>query len=80
MQNTPCKNKDDNFWHRFLTAQDAGLNREWCIKVAYCDCTLEEALGNMDMDDESEFDPNFIMVEEPEDNDDEVDAMSYIPW
>lgn len=27
-------NYDDAYWHRFLTAQDAGLNREYCTKVA----------------------------------------------
>ena len=76
MKNVPCKNNDDNFWHRFLTAQDAGLNREYCIKVAYQDLTLEQALGEMDMDDESEFDPNFVMTAE----DDSIPGEHYIPW
>ena len=76
MTNAPCKNNDDNFWHRFLTAQDAGLNREYCIKVAYQDLTLEQALGEMDMDAESEFDPNFVMTAE----DDSEPGEDYIPW
>lgn len=76
MNSVPCKNKDDNFWHRFLTAQDAGLNREYCIKVAYQDMTLEEALGDMDMNQESEFDPNFVMTAE----DDSTPGEDYIPW
>ena len=69
-------NYDDAYWHRFLTAQDAGLNREYCIKVANQEMTLSDALGGMDMDAESEYDPNFELPGDDihEDDDD------YIPW
>lgn len=43
----------DPFFERLFAAQDAGLSPEWCAKVAFGFCTLEEALGDMDMDDES---------------------------
>lgn len=43
----------DPFFTRLFAAQDAGLSREWCAKVAFGFCTLEEALGDMDMDGES---------------------------
>lgn len=46
-------NYDDAYWRRFLTSQDAGLNREYCIKVANQEMTLSDALGSMDMDAES---------------------------
>lgn len=49
--------EQDNFWTRLFSAQDAGLNSEWSIKVAYKDVTLDEALGEMDMDIESQCDP-----------------------
>lgn len=38
------------FWYRFLSAQDAGLNREASIMVANQEMTLEEALGDMDVE------------------------------
>ena len=79
MSNEINKNPDDNFWNRFLTAQDCGLNHDACLLVAYKDLTLEQALGDMDMDSESEFDPNFVMVEEPEDDSD-PDNPFFIPW
>lgn len=68
--------EQDNFWTRYFAALDAGLSAEWCIKVAYKEMTLDEALGDMDMDTESEYDPNFEL---PGDNiNDEID--DYIPW
>lgn len=62
---TVHKNADDGFFARLHAAEEAGLNKEWALKVAYCEVTLDEALGDMDMDAESEFDPNFVMNEEP---------------
>lgn len=70
--------EQDNFWTRYFAAQDSGLNHEWCLKVAYNEVTLEDALGYMDMDDESEFDPNFSMVGDDIDDDDYDDDC--IPW
>ncbi|UVD31868.1 hypothetical protein Lg3_00073 [Escherichia phage Lg3] len=67
----------DNFWTRYFGALDAGLSAEWCIKVAYKEITLEEALGDMNMDEESEFDPDFELPEEPKNEDLDDD---YIPW
>lgn len=67
----------DNFWTRYFAALDAGLCAEWCIKVAYKEITLEEALGDMNMDDESQFDPDFELPEEPETED---LCEDYIPW
>lgn len=66
----------DNFWTRYFAALDAGLSAEWCIKVAYKEITLDEALGDMDMDAESEYDPNFEL---PSDDINE-DGEDYIPW
>lgn len=66
----------DNFWTRYFGALDAGLSAEWCIKVAYKEITLEEALGDMDTDAESEYDPNFEL---PGDDINE-DIDDYIPW
>lgn len=66
----------DNFWTRYFAALDAGLSAEWCIKVAYKEITLDEALGDMDMDAESEYDPNFEL---PSDDINE-DGDDYIPW
>lgn len=66
----------DNFWTRYFGAIDTGLSAEWCIKVAYKEITLDEALGDMDMDTESEYDPNF---EFPGDDINE-DGDDYIPW
>lgn len=68
--------EQDNFWTRYFGALDAGLSSEYCIKVAYKEITLDEALGDMDMNDESEFDPNFIMTAE----DDSIPGEHYIPW
>lgn len=68
--------EQDNFWTRYFDALDAGLSAEWCIKVAYKEITLDEALGNMDMDAESEYDPNFEL---PDDDIDEGND-DYIPW
>lgn len=66
----------DNFWTCYFAALDAGLSAEWCIKVAYKEITLDEALGDMDMDAESEYDPNFEL---PGDDINE-DGDDYIPW
>lgn len=66
----------DNFWTRYFAALDAGLSAEWCIKVAYKEITLDEAIGDMDMDAESEYDPNFEL---PGDDINE-DGDDYIPW
>lgn len=68
--------EQDNFWTRYFDALDAGLSAEWCVKVAYKEITLDEALGDMDMDAESEYDPNFEL---PGDDINE-DVDDYIPW
>ena len=68
--------EQDNFWTRYFDALDAGLSAEWCIKVAYKEITLDDALGNMDMDAESEYDPNFELPG----NDIHEDDEDYIPW
>ena len=68
--------EQDNFWTRYFDALDAGLSAEWCIKVAYKEITLDDALGNMDMDAESEYDPNFELPG----NDIHEDDDDYIPW
>lgn len=44
----------DNFWSRHRAALEAGLNEEWALKVAYGCIELDDALGVMDMDLESE--------------------------
>lgn len=44
----------DNFWIRHRVALEAGLNEEWALKVAYGCIELDDALGVMDMDLESE--------------------------
>ena len=68
--------EQDNFWTRYFAALDAGLNHEFCIKVAYKEISLDDALGEMDMDAESDFDPNFNMCDDGE----EIDDDDYIPW
>lgn len=68
--------EQDNFWTRYFAALDAGLNAEWCIKVAYKEITLDDALGNMDMDAESEYNPDFELPGDDIDEDDD----NYIPW
>ena len=69
--------EQDNFWTRYFDALDAGLSAEWCIKVAYKEITLDDALGNMDMDAESEYNPDFEM---PGDDICDNDDDDYIPW
>lgn len=68
--------EQDNFRTRYFAALDAGLSAEWCIKVAYKEITLDEALGDMDMDAESEYDPNFELPSDDINEDDD----DYIPW
>lgn len=68
--------EQDNFWTRYFAALDAGLSVEWCIKVAYKEITLDDALGNMDMDAESEYNPDFELPGDDIDEDDD----NYIPW
>lgn len=46
----------DNFWSRHRAALEAGLNDEWALKVAYGCIELDAALGEMDMDQESDID------------------------
>lgn len=43
----------DGFFERLQMAEDAGLNKEAALEVAYKIKTLDEALGDMDMDLES---------------------------
>ncbi|EFY8979810.1 hypothetical protein B9534_000891 [Shigella sonnei] len=69
--------EQDNFLTRYFAALDAGLSAEWCIKVAYKEITLDDALGNMDMDSESEYNPDFEM---PGDDIGDNDDDDYIPW
>ena len=68
--------EQDNFWTRYFAALDAGLNHEFCIKVAYKEISLDDALGEMDMDAESDLDPNFNMCDDNE----AIDDDDYIPW
>lgn len=42
----------DAFFHRLHEAEEAGLNKEAALEVAYKMITLDEALGTMDMDQE----------------------------
>lgn len=54
----------DGFFERLQMAEDAGLNKEAALEVAYKIKTLDEALGDMDMDLESSAifaDPNMIV-------------------
>lgn len=44
----------DNFWSRHRAALESGLNEEWALKVAYGCIELDAALGEMDMDQESD--------------------------
>lgn len=58
------KKYDDPFFARLHEAEQAGLNREYALKVAYLEMSLDEALGEMNMDDESGAafaDPNSII-------------------
>nr|CAK6597416.1 unknown function [Klebsiella phage vB_Kpn_K50PH164C1] len=43
----------DEFFKRLHEAEEAGLNKEAALEVAYKLITLDEALGSMDMDQES---------------------------
>lgn len=45
--------KHNNFWSRYRAAFDAGLNADWCLKVAYGCVELDAALGDMDYQSES---------------------------
>lgn len=52
------------FFERLQMAEDAGLNKEAALEVAYKIKTLDEALGDMDMDLESSAifaDPTMIV-------------------
>lgn len=54
----------DVFFERLQIAEDAGLNKEAALEVAYKIKTLDEALGDMDMDLESSAifaDPTMIV-------------------
>lgn len=54
----------DGFFERLQTAEDAGLNKDAALEVAYKIKTLDEALGDMDMDLESSAifaDPTMIV-------------------
>lgn len=54
----------DGFFERLQMAEDAGLNKEVALEVAYKIKTLDEALGDMDMDLESSAifaDPTMIV-------------------
>ena len=54
----------DGFFERLQMAEDAGLNKEAALEVAYKIKTLDEALGDMDMDLESSAifaDPTMIV-------------------
>lgn len=54
----------DGFFERLKMAEDAGLNKEAALEVAYKIKTLDEALGDMDMDLESSAifaDPTMIV-------------------
>lgn len=54
----------DAFFARLHEAEAAGLNKEWALKVAYLEISLDDALGGMDTDQESgviECDPNTIV-------------------
>ncbi|UGO52289.1 hypothetical protein CPL0016902_CDS0055 [Escherichia phage tunus] len=54
----------DGFFERLQMAEDAGLNKESALEVAYKIKTLDEALGDMDMDLESSAifaDPTMIV-------------------
>lgn len=54
----------DGFFERLQKAEDAGLNKEAALEVAYKIKTLDEALGDMDMDLESSAifaDPTMIV-------------------
>lgn len=42
----------DGFFERLQKAEDAGLNKEAALEVAYKIRTLDDALGEMDMDHE----------------------------
>lgn len=55
--------KHDNFWSRHRSAVDAGLNKEWALKVAYGCISLEDALGDMEMNLEAESAPVILAVE-----------------
>lgn len=54
----------DEFFERLQMAEDAGLNKEAALEVAYKIKPLDEALGDMDMDLESSAifaDPTMIV-------------------
>lgn len=54
----------DGFFERLQMAEDAGLNKEAALEVAYKIKTLDEALGDMDMELESSAifaDPTMIV-------------------
>lgn len=54
----------DGFFERLQMAEDAGLNKEAALEVAYKIKPLDEALGDMDMDLESSAifaDPTMIV-------------------
>ena len=54
----------DGFFERLQMAEDAGLNKEAALEVAYKIKTLDDALGDMDMNLESSAifaDPTMIV-------------------
>lgn len=65
---------DENLFHAAL---DAGLNTDYAMAVACGYMSLSEALGDMDLDDES-----LPMVDDliEDERDDAFDEGDYIPW
>lgn len=45
-------NVDDPFYARLHQAEEAGLSREYALKVAYLEMTLDEALGDCNYEQE----------------------------
>lgn len=62
MNNHPTS---DIYRAKFNAAMFAGLNEAWCHAVARGEISLTDALGNMDMDDES-LPFNIDLTEDPE--------------
>lgn len=69
---------NDGFYQRLFEAEAAGLNKEWQLMVAYKWCTLEEALGDMDLDSEVAE----MLAQQPEDDlpGQDSDPGNHIPF
>lgn len=66
--------------NNYQSARQAGLNHEWATKVALREISLDKALGDMDMDSESDYDSLIYCSKECEEFDGCDSCLDDIPF